>query len=235
MATFNTCSHRTFVFNFFWAIPSFFFFSSDTFWTLSPSKEPDHRPSSLSPSISPIWSRHPRRPSPIKNPRLTLHLWSQPSPLPPSLIKNPRLTLHLRSQPSPHPPSPIKNPRLTLHLWSQPSLSISPISTLASPSIDDLTLTLTLHFRSQPSPHPPRQQQQLLRDLSQALASGIFQINIAVSSFSRLVNSFGTPKDTIKLRDKLSVFFVSVEFNNWKLFWFFFCNYYDVPMYSWCY
>jgi len=48
-----------------------------------------------------------------------------------------------------------------------------------------------------------RQQQQLLRDPSQALASGIFQINTAVSSFSRLVNSLGTPKDTLELRDKL--------------------------------
>lgn len=53
-----------------------------------------------------------------------------------------------------------------------------------------------------------RQQQQLLQDPSQALASGIFQINTAVSSFSRLVNSLGTPKDTLELRDKLSVFFL---------------------------
>lgn len=48
-----------------------------------------------------------------------------------------------------------------------------------------------------------RQQQQLLQDPSQALAAGIFQINTAVSSFSRLVNSLGTPKDTLELRDKL--------------------------------
>lgn len=54
-----------------------------------------------------------------------------------------------------------------------------------------------------------QQQQQLLQDPSQALASGIFQINTAVSSFSRLVNSLGTPKDTLELRDKLSVFFSS--------------------------
>lgn len=40
---------------------------------------------------------------------------------------------------------------------------------------------------------------------SQALTSGIFQINTAVSSFQRLVNSLGTPKDTLQLRDKLSV------------------------------
>ena len=62
-----------------------------------------------------------------------------------------------------------------------------------------------------------RQQQQLLRDPSQALASGIFQINTAVSSFSRLVNSLGTPKDTLELRDKLSVFFSS----SWFFFFFF--------------
>ena len=135
-ATFNTRGHRTFVQDILLGNPFFFFFffffvcvfSSDTFWTL----ELDHPPSSLSCSISPIWSRHPH---------------------PPSLIKNPRLTLHLRSQTSPHPPSPIKNSRLTLHLRSQPSLSISPISTLASPSIDDLTLTLTFHLLSHP--HPP--------------------------------------------------------------------------------
>ncbi|XP_057518745.1 syntaxin-22-like [Amaranthus tricolor] len=38
---------------------------------------------------------------------------------------------------------------------------------------------------------------------SQAVASGIFQINTAVSSFKRLVNTLGTPKDTPQLRDKL--------------------------------
>ncbi|KAM3682733.1 hypothetical protein ACB098_12G095300 [Castanea mollissima] len=48
-----------------------------------------------------------------------------------------------------------------------------------------------------------QRQQQLLQDPSQALAAGIFQINTAVSSFSRLVNSLGTPKDTLELRDKL--------------------------------
>ncbi|KAF5450668.1 hypothetical protein F2P56_030998 [Juglans regia] len=51
-----------------------------------------------------------------------------------------------------------------------------------------------------PQPHQQRQQQ---HDPSQALASGIFQINTAVSSFSRLVNSLGTPKDTLELRDRL--------------------------------
>ncbi|KAF5450667.1 hypothetical protein F2P56_030997 [Juglans regia] len=51
---------------------------------------------------------------------------------------------------------------------------------------------------------PPRHQQlQQQQDPSQALASGIFQINTAVSSFSRLVNSLGTPKDTLELRDRL--------------------------------
>ncbi|XP_024021087.1 syntaxin-22 [Morus notabilis] len=36
-----------------------------------------------------------------------------------------------------------------------------------------------------------------------SLASSIFQINTAVSSFYRLVNSLGTPKDTLQLRDNL--------------------------------
>ncbi|KAJ7538034.1 hypothetical protein O6H91_11G032100 [Diphasiastrum complanatum] len=41
------------------------------------------------------------------------------------------------------------------------------------------------------------------QDPSQALAAGIFQINTAVSSFKRLVNSLGTPKDTPELREKI--------------------------------
>ncbi|KAJ9185587.1 hypothetical protein P3X46_005199 [Hevea brasiliensis] len=41
------------------------------------------------------------------------------------------------------------------------------------------------------------------KDPSQAVAAGIFQINTAVYSFNRLVNSLGTPKDTIELREKL--------------------------------
>lgn len=41
------------------------------------------------------------------------------------------------------------------------------------------------------------------QDPTQAIASGIFQINTAVSSFHRLVNTLGTPKDTPQLRDKL--------------------------------
>ncbi|KAG5577942.1 hypothetical protein H5410_058076 [Solanum commersonii] len=41
------------------------------------------------------------------------------------------------------------------------------------------------------------------QDPTQAMASGIFQINTAVSTFQRLVNTLGTPKDTPELRDKL--------------------------------
>ncbi|KAK8488615.1 hypothetical protein V6N13_139972 [Hibiscus sabdariffa] len=41
------------------------------------------------------------------------------------------------------------------------------------------------------------------QDASQAVASGIFQINTAVSTFQRLVNTLGTPKDTPELREKL--------------------------------
>ncbi|KAL0446448.1 syntaxin-22 [Sesamum indicum] len=41
------------------------------------------------------------------------------------------------------------------------------------------------------------------QDPTQAVASGIFQINTAVSSFQRLVNTLGTPKDTPELREKL--------------------------------
>lgn len=52
-----------------------------------------------------------------------------------------------------------------------------------------------------------KQPQQQLQDPSHAVAAAIFRINTAVSSFYRLVNSLGTPKDTLELRDKLSVFF----------------------------
>lgn len=38
---------------------------------------------------------------------------------------------------------------------------------------------------------------------SQAVAAGIFQINTSVSTFQRLVNSLGTPKDTPDLRERL--------------------------------
>lgn len=51
-----------------------------------------------------------------------------------------------------------------------------------------------------------RQQRPLSRgDLSQEVAAGIFRISTAVNSFFRLVNSIGTPKDTLELREKLSV------------------------------
>ncbi|CAN8325013.1 unnamed protein product [Cochlearia groenlandica] len=41
------------------------------------------------------------------------------------------------------------------------------------------------------------------KDTTQAVASGVFQINTSVSTFQRLVNTLGTPKDTPELRDKL--------------------------------
>lgn len=52
-----------------------------------------------------------------------------------------------------------------------------------------------------------QQSQSQSQDASQAVAAAIFQINTAVSSFYRLVNSLGTPKDTLDLRDKLWVFY----------------------------
>ncbi|KAK4770337.1 hypothetical protein SAY87_030869 [Trapa incisa] len=41
------------------------------------------------------------------------------------------------------------------------------------------------------------------QDATQAVASGIFQINTTLNSFQRLVNTLGTPKDTPELREKL--------------------------------
>ncbi|KAI3432200.1 uncharacterized protein J3R85_007611 [Psidium guajava] len=54
----------------------------------------------------------------------------------------------------------------------------------------------SLQFDSSPPPSPSAA-------TTQAIASGIFQINTAVASFYRLSNSLGTPKDTLLLRDKL--------------------------------
>lgn len=41
------------------------------------------------------------------------------------------------------------------------------------------------------------------QDSTQAVAAGVFQINTAVATFQRLVNTLGTPKDTPELREKL--------------------------------
>lgn len=41
------------------------------------------------------------------------------------------------------------------------------------------------------------------QDPTQAVASGVFQINTAVNAFRRQVNALGTPKDTAELREKL--------------------------------
>lgn len=56
------------------------------------------------------------------------------------------------------------------------------------------------------------------QDPTQAVASGIFQINTAVSTFQRLVNTLGTPKDTPELREKLWVLFsFSLSLILWSL------------------
>ncbi|GLJ11919.1 hypothetical protein SUGI_0180220 [Cryptomeria japonica] len=41
------------------------------------------------------------------------------------------------------------------------------------------------------------------QDFSQAVAAGVFQVNTAVSTFQRLANTLGTPKDSPELREKL--------------------------------
>lgn len=51
-----------------------------------------------------------------------------------------------------------------------------------------------------PGLHRGRQQ-----DQTYALAAGIFQVNTAVSTFNRLVNTIGTPKDSPQLREKMLV------------------------------
>ncbi|BBN19961.1 protein MpSYP2 [Marchantia polymorpha subsp. ruderalis] len=52
-------------------------------------------------------------------------------------------------------------------------------------------------------PPPSRRDVRKDQDPTQALAAGVFQINTAVSTFKRLVNTLGTPKDTPELREKL--------------------------------
>ncbi|PKU78241.1 Syntaxin-22 [Dendrobium catenatum] len=42
-----------------------------------------------------------------------------------------------------------------------------------------------------------------MQEPTQAVAAGVFQINTAVSTFQRLVNTLGTPKDTLELRERL--------------------------------
>lgn len=58
------------------------------------------------------------------------------------------------------------------------------------------------------------------QDPTQAVASGIFQINTAVSTFQRLVNTLGTPKDTSELREKLWVLWGLAWFDWIGLIWF---------------
>lgn len=53
-----------------------------------------------------------------------------------------------------------------------------------------------------------RQTKQAIPNLSasdnrQSIAAGVFQINTALTNFQRLVDTLGTPKDTIQLRHKL--------------------------------
>ncbi|XP_052881565.1 syntaxin-22-like [Gossypium arboreum] len=63
-----------------------------------------------------------------------------------------------------------------------------------------------MSFRDLEAGRPLVSRQNLIngkQDATQAVASGIFQINTAVSTFQRLVNTLGTPKDTPELREKL--------------------------------
>ncbi|XP_065853736.1 syntaxin-22 [Euphorbia lathyris] len=60
-----------------------------------------------------------------------------------------------------------------------------------------------MSFQDLEAGRPFLQKKPPIRDPSQAVAAGIFQINTAVYSFNRLVNSLGTPKDTLDMRDKL--------------------------------
>ncbi|KGN55757.2 hypothetical protein Csa_010596 [Cucumis sativus] len=55
------------------------------------------------------------------------------------------------------------------------------------------------------------------QDPTQAVASGIFQINTAVATFQRLVNTLGTPKDTPELREKLRNF-CSSRRSAWEIY-----------------
>ena len=118
------------------------------------------------------------------------------------------VALHLRSKtladpsisdpkPSPHPPSTISpspsisyltlNPCLTLHLRSPPSPSTSTTTTASRPILG-FGFCFETHLR----------------------------LWLLLQDPSCLVNSLGTPKDTVELRDKLWVFFI-------KLVWLYGC------------
>ncbi|KAF8092242.1 hypothetical protein N665_0420s0009 [Sinapis alba] len=65
-----------------------------------------------------------------------------------------------------------------------------------------------MSFQDLEAGRPLRSQRNLMNGnkdggTTQAVASGIFQINTAVSTFERLVNTLGTPKDTPELRHNL--------------------------------
>lgn len=64
---------------------------------------------------------------------------------------------------------------------------------------------------------------------SQAVASGVFQINTAVATFQRLVNTLGTPKDTPDLRDRMCV---RSPYLNPHLFWY--CGFGPLCFWSAC-
>ena len=120
---------------------------------------------------------------------------------PPSTLSLPISLIWSRHR---RPLSSIKNPCRSFHLRSK---------TLASPSIDDLTLTLTLtlHLLShpQPSPHAPSPISTVTLHVNN---NDCFETHLRLWLLlrdpSRLVNSLGTPKDTVELRDKLWIFFL---------------------------
>ena len=196
-----------------------------------------------------LWSKTLASPSISNlNLRLPLHLRSKTLTSPSISDLNLRLTLHLRSKtlvspsisdlnrhspslqsqplphPHPHPPSPISpspsisdlNLRLTLRLRSPPSPSTSTTTTASRPisgfSFWDFPNRHSPVFLLSPcqfSWHSQRHRRTLWQTVS--LFSFFFSLNLygfMVVFFFFLIKNFWV--------------FVYVEFNNWKLIWFFF-------------
>ena len=63
----------------------------------------------------------------------------------------------------------------------------------------------SLYLKNSNSNYYEKNKEEAEQEPSRAVAAGIFQYQTAVASFYRLVNSLGTPKDTLVLRDNLSV------------------------------
>ena len=178
---------------------------------------------------------------------LAVHLRSKTLASPSISNLNLRLTLHLRSKTLTSPSISDLNLRLTLHLRSK---------TLVSPSISDLNRH-SPSLQSQPSPHPPLtispSPSPSISDLNPRLTLHVNNNNcfetylrLWLLGFSKSTsNSVSLPSLALSILLALPktpsnsvtncqsfLFLWNLTIESCFDFFFFFCNYYDVPMYS---